>query len=94
MEGRSVNVMCKTREDVLELCAKLKHMDTIYNLRLCETQNINVLIGWVPIPIINQSIQNFIKHNYGKVIKIADKKHRDGLRSGMRVLAMSKNDIE
>ena len=77
-----------------ELFEKLTHMGTVYNLRLCETRNINILIGWVPIPIENETIQNFIEQNYGKVIKIADKKHRNGLRSGMRILVMSKNDIE
>ena len=72
MKGRSVDVTCKTRENVLELFEKLKHMDTIYNFRLYEAQNINILIGWVPIPMANETIQNFIEQNYGKVIKIAE----------------------
>ena len=94
MKGRSVDAKCKIRENVLELFEKLKHIDTIYNLRLYETSNINILIGWVPIPMANETIQNFIGQNYEKAIKIADKKHRDGLRSGMIILVMSKNNIE
>ena len=69
-------------------------MDTIYNLRLYETQNINIIINWVPIPTANETIQNFIEQNCGKVIKTADKKQRDGLRSQSRILVTSKNDIE
>ena len=94
MKGRSVDVTCKAREDVLELFEKLKHVDTVYNLRLYKTQNINILTGWVPIPMANETIQNFIAQNYEKVIRIADKKLSDGLRSGMSLLVMSKNDIE
>ena len=71
-------------------------MDTIYNLRLYESQNVNMLIDWVPNAYFydKRIIQKFIEQNYAKVMKIADTKHKDGLRSGMRILVMSKNDIE
>ena len=32
--------------------------------------------------------------NYGKVLKIVDKNHKDGLKSGMRIITMKKCEIE
>ena len=69
MKGRSIDITCKTRHNVLELYELLKEVDFIYNLNLYETENINVLVGWVPIPMANEVIQKNIEMNYGKVLR-------------------------
>ena len=94
MKSRSIDITCKTRHNVLELYELLKEVDFIYNLNLYETKNINELVGWVPIPMTNEVIQKNIEMNYGKVLKIVDKNHKDGLKSGMRIITMKKCEIE
>ena len=94
IKGRSIDITCKTRHNVLELYELLKEVDFIYNLYLYETENINVLVGWVPIPMANEVILKNIEMNYGKVLKIVDKSHKDGLKSGMRIITMKKCEIE
>jgi len=72
----------------------LKGIDFIYNLSLYEPENINILIGWVPILMSNSAIQNLIEQNFGKVVKVLDKRHKDGLQSAMRIVIMKKQAIE
>ena len=69
-------------------------MDFVYNIRLYESDNINALLGWVPILLSNEKIKRTIQENFGKVIKITEKKYKDGLLSGIRILSMKKNDLE
>ena len=52
IRSRSMDITCKTRENVLELYAKY-----IYNLALYEAVNINILLGWVPISMPNEAIK-------------------------------------
>ena len=94
MRNRSIDITCKTRENVLELYAKLKDIEFIYNLVLYEAVNINILLGWVPIPMPNEAIKQELEANFGAVLKITDKKHSDGLRSGMRIVTMKKSDLQ
>ena len=94
MRNRSIDITCKTRENVLELYAKLKDIEFIYNLVLYEAVNINILLGWVPIRIPNEAIKQELEANFGAVLKITDKKHSDGLRSGMRIVTMKKFDLQ
>ena len=44
MKNRSIDITCKTRENVLELYAKLKDIEFVYNLWLYEPVNINILL--------------------------------------------------
>ena len=39
-------------------------------------------------------IKKNIEEVFGKVIKIAEKRYKDGLQSGIRLISMSKNDVE
>ena len=94
MKSRSIDITCKTRQDTLQLYEKLRQIDFVYNIRLYESDNINVLLGWVPIPLSNEKIKRTIEENFGKVIKITEKKNKDGLLSGIRILSMNKNDLE
>jgi len=94
MKNRSIDITCTNREKVLELFEQLKGIDFIYNLSLYETENINILILWVPIPMSNEAIQHHIEQNYVKVVKVLDKRHKDGLRSAMRIVIMKKQAIE
>ena len=69
MKGRSIDITCRTRKNALELYLKLKRIDYVYYLSLCETGNVQVLIGWVPIPMPNERIKNHIQTNFGKIIR-------------------------
>ena len=94
MRNRSIDIRCKTRENVLELYAKLKDIEFIYNLVLYEAVNINILLGWVSIPIPNEAIKQELEANFGAVLIITHKKHNDGLRSGMRIVTTKKSDLQ
>ena len=94
MRNRTIDITCKTRENVLKLYAKLKDIEFIYNLALYEAVNINVLLGWVPIPMLNEEMKQELEANFGTVLKMTDKKHSDGLRSGMRIVTMKKSDLQ
>ena len=72
----------------------MRQIDFVYNIRLYEFDSINVLLGWVPIPLSNEKIKRAMEENFGKVVKITEKKHKDGLLSGIRILSMNKNDLE
>ena len=94
MKSRSIDITCKTRQNTLQLYEKLRQIDFVYSIRLYESDNINVLLGWVPIPLSNEKIKRTIEENFGKVIKITEKKYKDGLLSGIKILSMNKNDLE
>ena len=63
-------------------------------MRLYEPDYINVLLGWVPIPMSNDSIRQSIESVFGKVVKITEKKHEDGLLSGIRILSTRKDELD
>ena len=94
MKGRRFDVTCRTRENILELYLKLKRIDYVYNLSLYETENIQVLIGWIPIPMPNERIKNHIQTNFGKIITITEKRHKDGLISDIRIVTVNKRELE
>ena len=93
MKGRSIDITSRTRENVLKLYLKLKRIDCVYNLNLYETENVQVLITWVPIPMPDERIKNHIQTNFGKIITIAEKHHKDGLILGTRIVIMNKRDL-
>ena len=70
MKGRSIDITCRTRKNVLELYLKLKKIDYVYNFSLYETEDVQVLIGWVPIPMPNERIKNHIQTNFRKIVTI------------------------
>ena len=90
MRNRSIDITGKTRESVLELYAKLKRFEFIYNVALYEVVNINILLGWVPIPMLNEAIKQELEANFATVLKITDKKPSDGLGSDMRITTIKK----
>ena len=94
MKFRSINIICETRQYVLELEEKLKSVTSIYNLRLYESKNINVMLGWVPIPLTNEEIKLEIEKKVEKVVKVSAKKHEDGLLSGIRIVTIPKISLE
>ena len=94
MRSRSVNITCKKRENILELYEILKKFDSVYNVRLYESEDVYVLLGWIPIPLPNDIIKKSIEEVFGKVIKIPEKRHKNDLQSGIRLISMSKNDAE
>ena len=94
MRNRSIDITCKTRENVLEFYAKLKDIEFVYNLALYKAVNINILLGWVPIPMPNEAIKQELEANFGTALKITDKKHSDSLCLGMRIITMKKFDLQ
>ena len=94
MRSRLIDITCKKRENILELYKILKKCDSVYNVRLYEPEHVNVLLGWVPIPLSNDIIKKSIEEVFGKATKITEKRHKDGLQSGIRLISMSKNDVE
>ena len=87
-------ITCKTRKDVLELYDKLQKMDAVAFVKLYEQDNVNVVIGWVPIPMPNERIKSAFQNAFGPVIKFLQKKCRDGLVSGVRIIIMQKGVSE
>ena len=94
MRSRLIDITCKKRESVLKLYEILKKCDSAYNVPLYEPEHVNVLLGWVPIPLSNNIIKKSIEEVFGKDIKITEKRHKDGLQSGIRLISMNKNDVE
>ena len=94
MKSRSIDITCKKRDYVLELAEKLKDVISIYNLRLYETENINVIVGWVPIPMTNDDVHKELENIVGKVVKVTAKKNRDGFLSGIRIACIPKTMLE
>ena len=94
MKSRSIDITCKKREYVLELAEKLKDVTSIYNLRLYETENINVIVGWVPIPMTNDDVHKELENIVGKVVKVTAKKNRNGLLSEIRIISIPKIMLE
>ena len=74
MRSRSIDITCKKREITLELYKIFKKCDSVYNIRLYQTEHVNVLLGWVPIPLSNDIIKKSIEEVFGKVIKVTEKK--------------------
>ena len=73
MKSRSVDSTCKTKQETSQLYEKLRQIDFVYNIRLYESDNINVLLGWVPIPLSNETIKKTIEEIFGKVIEKTEK---------------------
>ena len=67
---KRIDITCKTRKYVLELYKQLKSNDSIYEVQLYESDNVNVIFGWVSIPPPKEIIQQSIE---GNVIKLSDK---------------------
>ena len=49
IKSRSIDITCKTRQDVLDLCKKLKEVNIVYHVWICEFDHVNVILGWAPI---------------------------------------------
>ena len=94
MPGKSIDVTCKSRDDVLELYKKIQAVSDIIKVKLYETDNIHVVVGWVPIPISNERIKKAFENIFGPVLKIMQRKCKDGLISGVRILIMEKRVLE
>ena len=55
MPGKSIDVACKSSDDVLKLYKKIQAVSDISKVKLYETDNIHVVVGWVPIPMSNRA---------------------------------------
>ena len=94
MKAGTIDVTCKTRKDVWELREKLQKMDAVAFVKLYEQDNVNVVVGWVPIPMPNERIKSVFQNAFGPVIKVLQRKCRNGLVSGVRILIMQKDVLE
>nr|CAB3265820.1 gag-like protein [Phallusia mammillata] len=93
-KGNLVDVTCTTRKAVLELYEKLVQVDEVYSVRLYESDNLNVAVGWVPIPFPNEEIKKEFEKRYGDVKNIQHRKDKKGLLTGMRILTLDRADVE
>ena len=57
MENKEIDITCKNKKYLLELCEQLKSNDNVYEVQLYESDNVNVILGWVPIPLLSETIQ-------------------------------------
>ena len=94
MPAKSIDVTCKRRDDVLELYRKIQAVSDIIKVKLYETDNIHVVVKWVPIPMSNERIKTAFENIFGPVLKIMQRKCKDGLISGVRILIMEKRVLE
>ena len=76
MRSRSIDITCKKKENILELYEILKKCDSVYNERSFEPEHVNLLLGWVPIPLSNDIIKKSIKEVFRKIIKITEKRQK------------------
>ena len=76
--NKKIDITCKNRKYLLELCEQLKSNDSVYEVQLYELDNANEILGWVPTPLLNKTIQQSIEKVFGKVIRISEKEFKDG----------------
>ncbi|XP_078485942.1 uncharacterized protein LOC144744635 [Ciona intestinalis] len=94
MKGTKIDITCSSRPNVLELREKLANIENIRNLYLYESDHVNVVLGWVPIPFPDSAILNFLQTNHGNVDKLVQRTDKDGLKTGVRIAVMKKEDLE
>ena len=90
MPGKTNDVTCKRRDDVLELQKKIQAVSDIIKLKLYENDNNHVVVGWVPITMSNERIKTAFENIFGSVLKIIQRKCKNGLISGVRILIIEK----
>ena len=73
MKNKKFNITCKNRKYLLELYEQLKLNDSVYEVQLFESDNVNVILGWVPILLPNETIQQSIEEVFKKDNKISKK---------------------
>ena len=76
MKAGTIDVTCKTRKGVLKLYDKLQKLDAVAFVKLCEQDNVNVVVGWVPIPMPNERIKSDFQNAFGPVIKVLQRVSR------------------
>jgi len=69
MRYNSIDVTCKTREDILTLYRHLQKVNKISNVKLYEQEYVHVIVGWVPISMSNSRIQEAIEKTIWQGIK-------------------------
>ena len=94
MKAGTIDVTCRTKKETLEQYDKLQKMDAVAFVKLYEQDNVNVIVGWVPIPMPNERIKSAFQNAFGPVIKVSQRKCRDGLVSGVRILIMKKGVLK
>ena len=56
MKNKKIDITCKNRKHLLKLYEQLKSNDSVYEVQLYESDIVNVILGWVPIPLPNETI--------------------------------------
>ena len=73
MKNKKIDITCKTRKYLLELYEQLKSNDSVYEVQLYESDNVNVILGSVPIPFPNETTQQSIEEVLEKLLKFQRK---------------------
>nr|XP_026691274.1 uncharacterized protein LOC113474432 [Ciona intestinalis] len=88
-----IDITCTSRDAVMELLDLLRKDNKIKHTFLYESENIEVLIGWVPVPLQNKSIAEALQY-YVAVQEVRSKKDKNGKLLGTRIAVIKKNDID
>ena len=70
MPRKSIDVTCKSRNDVLKLYKKIQVVSDVIKVKLHETDNIHVDVEWVLVPMSNECIKRAFENIFGPVLKI------------------------
>ena len=73
---------------------KIQAVSDIINVKFYETDNIYVVAGWVTILMSNERIKIAFENIISRALKIIQRKRKNRLISGVRILIMEKRVLE
>jgi len=94
MKGKFFDATCTNRENVVKFYRKFQDVSDVTFAGLYEQETVHVIVCWVPIPMPNNRIKQKFVNDFGKEVKVFNKKCSDGLVSGVRVVIMERKQIE
>ncbi|CAK8679129.1 unnamed protein product [Clavelina lepadiformis] len=91
-------IICKTREDVVELFDALKSRETKFNIavELCQQEEINVQLDSVPFTLEDGHILSYLQQNHGTVSAngVCRNQDEDGYYTETCTVVMKRRDLD
>ncbi|CAK8679146.1 unnamed protein product [Clavelina lepadiformis] len=91
-------IICKTREDVVELFDALKSHETKFNIivELCQKEEINVQLDSVPFTLEDGHILSYLQQNHGTVSAsgVCRNQDEDGYYTETCTVVMKRRDLD
>ncbi|XP_076825822.1 uncharacterized protein LOC143471281 isoform X2 [Clavelina lepadiformis] len=91
-------IICKTREDVVELFDTLKSHETKFNItvELCQKEEINVQLDSVPFTLEDGHILSYLQQNHGTVSAsgVCRNQDEDGYFTETCTVVMKRRDLD